>query len=431
MEERKKDRCKPNLKFFSFSKNTEVVYKEKPNRAGYVEYGEDNLFDQYLLSLKEKSPTHKTILLARSNMCGGNGFVRNGLSNSALHFLSQPNRNEDWDHLLTKISNDLVLHSKFALNIIYSNDRKTISEIHHISPLNIRIANLNAEGQIPNHPYYYHCEDWENQRKHRPILYQGFSPVFREEANQILFVQTPNSDDKHYSIPDYLTTGSSNYMECEAFISEFHKANINNSFFPSVSIVFRTGTPEPEEMELIHQQLRDQYTEAKNAGKFLIFHAHEGQEPTITPIEANSADDKFDVLNKTVETAIFRAHGVTSPQIFGVLIPGQLGQTADLIDALAIYQGLYIHPYQKLIEREISRLARVNGIQDQFKIETYKLNLQVKANVSEVLAVLTSAITPEQQIQVLQTVIGYSKEEAMKLVPPTNTPPEPQNVSNT
>ena len=56
--------------FSSFNNITESlpVYTERVTRAGYISYGEDNLYPDYLISLMNRSAKHNAIVKRKAMM---------------------------------------------------------------------------------------------------------------------------------------------------------------------------------------------------------------------------------------------------------------------------------------------------------------------------------------------------------------------------
>ena len=57
------------------------------NGRGWVSFGDDNLYPQFLISLSNRSSLHASILKQKSMLIGGQGFSKLGLSNSIIFFL--------------------------------------------------------------------------------------------------------------------------------------------------------------------------------------------------------------------------------------------------------------------------------------------------------------------------------------------------------
>ena len=88
------------------------------NGRGWVSFGDDNLYPQFLISLSNRSSLHSSILKQKSMLIGGQGFSKIGLSAEALSFLKNVYNQDDLDQIVFKIAMDMELYGGFYLNII-------------------------------------------------------------------------------------------------------------------------------------------------------------------------------------------------------------------------------------------------------------------------------------------------------------------------
>lgn len=391
-------------------------YVEKESQSGWVIYGKDNLYPEYLKALMNKSSKHSAIIKGKSAMIGGNGWIDNDLSTAAYNFLGNPyNKEEDMNAILAKVAYDNEIYGGFALNIIWSKDRSRISSIKYVDPSKIRIAvpKFNTYGWDPVDQYFY-CDDWRNTRKYKPVLLSGYSTEDRSEASQILYVKDYRPGTEWYAQPEYLS--AVNWVELEWEISQFHLKSIKNGFHPSMMINFTQGIPTEEEQDYLVRQLRKEYQGSIEAGNVIFtFSEDKDGAPIITPIQLNTSDEKFIQLNNDVTEGIMVGHRVTNPVLFGVKTPGQLGGANEMVDAMRVFQAMYVDSKQNMIEKVFTKLARVNGVTDDLIIKKHKIELDVNIIPNDILNILSSNLSPNQKQQIF-IAMGYSEETAQKLI---------------
>jgi hypothetical protein len=400
------------FKIFNFNSAEIPQFSEYESRFGWIQFGDDNLYPNYLQSLLGRSGKHNAIVKFKSMMIGGNGINENNLSPETLTFLMNQFGSDDIEEIVAKISYDLEIYGAFALNTVWSKDRKKIHSINYIDVAKARIAT--PDPKQPNIDKYYLSADWSNTRKYKPMLYDGFNFNKKSNGSQILYVKEYRPGCEWYGQPEYIP--GVNWMELEYEISMFHLNEAKGGFAPSMLINFSTGIPSEEEMDLVINRLRREYE--GTTGKKTLFTFSDGQDkaPIITPITLNNSDERFIGLNKEVTEGILTAHRVTNPTLFGIRTEGQLGGRSEIIESLEVMQSQYINPKQLLIERTINKLARVNGIFEEIKLNKYQLNIaKTDMNTSDVLAILTSPISNEQKYTIL-IQSGYSEEVAKNLV---------------
>ena len=138
------------------------------------------------------------------------------------------------DDVLKDLAMDLKLFGGCYVNVIWSRDRKKISKIAHIGAQYIRSGKM-IDGEIEN---YYYSADWSKCKKKEfiPRAYKSFSEKDRTQASQILMIRDKNPAMFYGFAPDYVA--STDYIQLDLEIAQFHLSNISNGMFPSMAINF-------------------------------------------------------------------------------------------------------------------------------------------------------------------------------------------------
>jgi hypothetical protein len=331
------------------------IERENVSR-GWVNFGEANMYPQYLIELQSESPVHGSIVNSISQMIAGQGIV--GGNDAANAYLS----GLKIDSIIPHISRDLKLFGGYYLEVIWSMDRTTIAQVNHLPFENCRLACSDENDDLIG---VWYSRDWSDMRKKKNTPH--FIPMFDEETKealpkQVIFIHTLKMGSEYYPKPDYI--GSVNYIELTRQIGEYHVNNILNGFFPSLIASFNNGIPSLEEQHLIKNQLQMSIQGAENAGKVLTFFNEErdrGVEFTSFPI--HDADKQYQFLSEECTKQIMIAHRVTSPLLFGVRDGGGLGSNTDeMRTALFIFQRQVIEPFQRLIEDGISIICDASNV---------------------------------------------------------------------
>jgi len=339
------------------SKYVKIAPIERENVSkGWVNFGEANMYPQYLIELQSESPVHGSIVNSISQMIAGKGVSGgNDIANAYLSGLKI-------DSIVPHISRDLKLFGGYYLEVIWSMDRTTIAQVNHLPFENCRLACSDENDDVIG---IWYSRDWSDTRKKKNTPH--FIAMFDEEnkealPKQVLFVHTLKMGSEYYPKPDYI--GSVNYIELTRQIGEYHVNNILNGFFPSLIASFNNGIPSLEEQHMIKNQLQMSLGSAENAGKVLTFFNEErdrGVEFTSFPI--HDADKQYQFLSEECTKQIMIAHRVTSPLLFGVRDGGGLGSNTDeMKTALFIFQKQVIEPFQRLIEDGISIICEASNV---------------------------------------------------------------------
>lgn len=323
------------------------VFKE--NKAkGFVTFGADNLYPDFLIELFNKSPKHNAIVSAKASYVAGIGTDVFGQNTTdiakAQAKLKQINAYESYEELKAKIAYDAELFNGFAVEVIWNKAKTAPSEYYHIPFKDIRKG---LEGD------FVYCEDWTNPKAEK-IHYQPYNPITRE-SKQLYYCQFYRPGQGEYPLPDYV--GALKYIEVDTEISNYYLNSIKNGFTAQTHIQLFKGIPLPEEARATARRFKENYQGTDNAGGLIIqYNDPTEKESVISNLQPSDFDKQFDLLNKTVQQEIFVAHKVNSPMLFGVRVEGQLGGRTELIEAYEMFHHAYIEPRQQKIDDAFSYL---------------------------------------------------------------------------
>lgn len=402
MEENKKFERVEFGVFNDFSAVSIPQPKESLNgNKKWIDWGVDNLYPNFLINLANKSSLHSAILKQKAMYIGGQGWDKTNLSTDALMMLGNYYNDDDCDELLFKMSQDLELYGGIYVNLIWSKNRKKISEINYIDPSKVRIEQPQQGQKYPQIENYWISDGWENTRKYEPVLTSGFSTVKQKDRSQILYVKEHRPGTEWYARPEY--EPGIRWIQMEWSIANWHLNNIENGFAPDMHINYPIGQPSTEMAADTIRRLRAQFEGSDNAGKKVVtFSTDKDSKPTFEAIELNQTDARFLMLNDHSTDGILKAHRVSDPELFGIKTPGELSGTNDPIKSLEMFTTQYVEPKQRFIEKIFNWIGRINGIHDRFLINKYQPQYsKINITTGDVLGILTSAISPEQKYYML------------------------------
>ena len=362
---------------------------EKTNQD-WVSFGEDNLYPNYLLELFLGSAINGALIKSIGAMIYGGGLAAtNADDNEATKesFLKLNGLLHDSpDDVLKDLAMDLKLFGGCYVNVIWSRDRKSISKISHIGAQYIRSGKM-VDGEIDT---YYYSSDWSKWKKseHKPRPYRAFNTKDRTQASQILMIRDKNPALFYGFAPDYVA--STDYIQLDLEIAQFHLANISNGMFPSMAINFSNGVPSDDERRTIERQINSKFSGSGNSGRILLtFNDGKDTTPEIVPLDTNNASESYQFLSKEVVNKVLSGHRVTSPLLFGIRAEGGgLGSNADeLRDAFSLFNNTVVVPFQNILLKGLEKVFKVNDIHLDLYFETLKpadfINLEVTETQSE------------------------------------------------
>ena len=333
-------------------------FAEKSSGKGWINYGDDNLFPQYLIDLYQKSGTHNALCTSIGYMIFGEGLKTDSLDARL--------KMDEWglDDEIRKSCIDLKIQGGFALEVIYSLDRTTISKVRHLPFENIRSGEINEREEVD---FYYYSRDWSDKRC-EPEEVHSFDPSqSKEYPVQILYVKPFSVGSFAYPSVDY--QGSIAYIELDKEIASYHISNIKSGLAPSYVISFLNGSPPVEERNRIRNDIESQLAGATNAGKFIITYSDQpDRKPSFEPFPLTDADKQYQFLSTETTNKIMVGHRVVSSAMFGVANAGTLGNTQELEVASQLFERQVIVPFQRIVDKAVKSVFRAAGITDPVKL---------------------------------------------------------------
>lgn len=362
---------------------------EKTNQD-WVSFGEDNLYPNYLLELFLGSAINGALIKSIGAMIYGEGLAATDADENEAtkeSFLKLNGLLHDSpDDVLKDLAMDLKLFGGCYVNVIWSRDRKSISKISHIGAQYIRSGKM-VDSEIDT---YYYSSDWSKWKKseHKPRPYKAFNTKDRTQASQILMIRDKNPALFYGFAPDYVA--STDYIQLDLEIAQFHLANISNGMFPSMAINFKNGVPSDDERRTIERQINSKFSGSGNSGRILLtFNDGGDTTPEIVPLDTNNASESYQFLSKEVVNKVLSGHRVTSPLLFGIRAEGGgLGSNADeLRDAFSLFNNTVIIPFQNILLKGLEKVFKVNDIHLDLYFKTLKpadfIDLEVTETQSE------------------------------------------------
>jgi len=382
---------------------TEVI-----QRLPYVLYGDDNLMPNYLITRFNNSAIHKAIVLSKVNQILGDGVVS---LNNPMASVNLINKKENVHDVMKKCALDLVLFGGYALNVIWSRDRKTVAEIYHIDFSKVRCGKINPEtDEIEK---YYYSLDWTNVKKYGVEEYDTFNQE-DGEPSQILYYKAYQPNNSYYPVPDY--SGALASIEIDVNIKEFHSNNLKNGMLPSLWIDFVNGIPDDDQKRIITRALEEQYSSVNNAGRPIIsFNESAELSPKITQIPASSNDGYYQAIYDDIIRSILSGHRISSGELFGISTSGKLGTRNEIVDHSEFIRKTVIMPYQDELLPTFNKLVSLKT-QTYTTFEIKPMSIYEVGDVVEKPVVENAPVTPVEAVAVNENIKGMKGREYQALM---------------
>ena len=365
------------------------------NNKQYVEYKiEGKHFPSKVVEYLNYSPIHNAIISLKKELTTGDGFIFDEGNIKLKSFFDKINQEESANDLLEKVSFDLAIHGEFYLYVIWSKDKTSISEVHHLDRTKVLCSEPEKFGKIH---FYFVSDDW-NKNNPKYEIYPAFNSGDKNEGIQILRYASYQPGGNVYALPDYFPVIP--YVLISKELSQFHLSNISNSFLPSAIIQFPEPAS-PEEMTRIESQLKDKFQGTDNAGQVMVAFSNEDKVVNVIPISNIQNEKLFESLNNIVNQQLTSGHRLPNPSLAGLPLDGGSldGGSNTLNTAFNLFQNQKIKPMQNAILKTFKKILDINKI-DSSTLQISNLK-PIETVFSE--SVLSNILTKDE----MREQIGY------------------------
>ena len=341
------------IQVLTFAEAKQPEYKEKKGE-GYMQYGQNNDYPQYLLDLFNKSAKHNAIVRNKVNYIVGNGWA----GEDAI--VKKVNREESLNDLTKKVALDLELFGGAYIQVIWSVMGGQVAELWHCDYTKIRTNKDNTQ--------FWYKEDWKATRnQEKAEVYNAFNPK-NPVGVQILYVKEYRPGMNVYSLPGYF--GALNYIESDVEVSKHVLGNAQTGFSASKLITLPNGEPSPDEKRAVSRQFDNMYTGADGKKYLLAFVNDATRKPIVDDLGASDlTKEDFGRVDELIQNNIFSGHQITSPDLFGIAVPGQLGNRQQMRDSYEIFNNTYIRYKQMQLEGVFNMLGQYAGVTEELMLQ--------------------------------------------------------------
>lgn len=341
-----------------------------------VEWGERNLYPDYLLDLYNNAPTLRSIINGNIDFITGDDISIVPLQ--AEFTDGEMNKRGDTIREQVKdIAKDYEIYGGFALQVI----RNLAGEVAEVYYVDMRYLRTNKECNV-----FYYSEDWKKGGRRDVIVYPAYiknldwQSLSDEERNRhassILFVK--NVHTQVYPSPLYAASVKS--CEIERLIDDFHINDLNNHFASSAIINFNNGIPTQEQQEEIEDLLNEKFAGAKNGGRIMCsWNKNKESATDIVEMKVEDFGDRYKALADHSRTQIFTAFRAI-PLLFGLTENVSTGFSTDEFEqSFKLYNRTQIQPVQMMIADAYDKIYGTKGV---LVIKPFSLGGETENNVN-------------------------------------------------
>jgi len=343
-----------DLRVLTFAEARQPEFKEKKGiDGGYIKYGENNDYPEYIVDLYNKSSKHSAIIKSKVHYITGNGWSGEA---DAQSFIDKANRVESLDDLTRKVSLDIEIFGGAYMEVIWDL-AGNLAEIWHCDYVKIRTNKDNTQ--------YWYKEDWKDN-KVKPEVVAAFNPK-QPIGKQILYIKEYRPNIGIYGLPSYFA--ALNYIESDIEVSKHILGNAQTGFSASKLITLPNGEPNDEEKRNVDNRLRKTYSGADGKKYMIAFVNDISRKPVVDDLGTSDlTKEDFGKIDELIQTNIFSGHQVTTPSIMGIAEAGKLGSRTEMRDGYEIFKNTYVNAKQMHLESVFNMLAKLKGVVSEIKI---------------------------------------------------------------
>jgi capsid portal protein len=338
--------------------------------AGYIPFGQDNLYPETLNQMYYSSPLHGAIVDYKVNAVIGGGFTikTEKLTNEEKLELYAFEKKIKLKKVAAIVTKQLVIHNRVYFKLCFS-ERGKLTKVENLSPEKLRRS---QDGKT-----YFICEDWASRIDVFEI--KPYHPLSKD-YEQLFIYELPCIGQDYYPLPQY--SSALNFAFLSGELSYLAKSNIQNSIFPSFAMMF-PKRPQSEEEKNVLRRTIDKLKGAENAGKAVAFFANSAEQmPKIESLPTNSNDKLFQEASNLNTEQICFSHTI-DPILMGVRTTGSLGGGADIKQAYVIFEKNVVKPLREIVQDIFNELLHIAKVKGELVINNFQIINETIVEVEE------------------------------------------------
>jgi hypothetical protein len=322
-------------------------------QKGYVTFGENNSYFQFLIDRYRKSATNQSIINNVTRLMYGKGLgVIDASRKPAEYAQVMALFNKD---CLRKLCFDLKTLGQCAIQVHYNDKHDKILKAFHIDMNLLAPEKCDDEGKINN---WYYSNNWEDIKKFPPKPFATFGSS--NDKVEILVIKPYAIGMKYFALPDYVAGTA--YALLEEEVSDYLINEVQNGFSGTKVVNFNNGQPDIETQNLLQSQIKNKLTGSKGQRVIVGFNNNKETATTVDDIPLNDAPEHYQYLSTECERKIMVSHSITSGLLLGLGSANGFGSNADeLKNAFVLFDNMVIRPLQQLLIDGLEQITSFNG----------------------------------------------------------------------
>jgi len=390
---------------------------EKVDKKGWIKWGTENLYAQFLVGLYYDNPIHGGIVNQKIKF-----ITAGGIESVNTDALTNGKSTYNYEEIVENVATDAEIFNGWA--VVYRKDLATGQ--WYASPIDFELLR-----QTENGVFVDYSDDWSKTNQNDKTNYKRFKSIFyvTDEDTECIFynIERPKQRklDKskdltanYYPFPTY--NGAITQIMAGIEMDYYTYSEVINGYKGGTVISLLNGVPDSiqEENKIIERVKGEATDRDKQGGITVLFADGKDRAPEISQMNGNDLDKRYIETGKETIRKIMIAHGVISPALFGVLSETMFGSKEEMLIAYQLFQENYVKHRQDMIAEGLNwAYKKLNKLELGLTFKEY--NLQLEQNVEEVNAVTTAINSMSPLVaNALLKAMTINEQRALGKLPP-------------
>jgi hypothetical protein len=330
-----------NIKLAEALKPYNPLFRVGNNEKPILNVGTNNVnYNEYLMYLFQNSPKHGSLVKGKAKYIYGKGYAYN----------PKVSATDTLNDLAKKCILNYEIFNAFYIEVI-RNKKGKVASLHPIPNRNIA---RNYDGT----KYWYiinpQLTTIGSSNLVEFVIYGEPNP---EGLRELFFYAENENPANVYPTPNYFQ--GLNYIAADVEVSKHTYTNSKQGFKATKHVTLVNGEPTEEIKSRIKKKFSDTYTGEGGESIILDFVSDINRKTIIDDLGVSDlVKENYSAIDELIRNNIFSCHEVTSPELFGISVPGKLGGTNNLKESYQIFNNTYVYYRRDAVHQELMKLVK-------------------------------------------------------------------------
>lgn len=330
-----------NIKLAEALKPYNPPFKLGQDEKPILNVGGGNInYNEYLMYLFQNSPKHGSLVKGKAKYIYGKGYAYN----------PKVSATDTLNDLAKKCILNYEIFNAFYIEVI-RNKKGKVASLHPIPNRNIA---RNYDGT----KYWYIINPQLTSIGANNLVEFAIYGEPNPDGKRELFFYAENENPANvYPTPNYFQ--GLNYIAADVEVSKHTYTNSKQGFKATKHVTLVNGEPTEEIKSRIKKKFSDTYTGEGGESIILDFVSDINRKTVIDDLGVSDlVKENYSAIDELIRNNIFSCHEVTSPELFGISVPGKLGGTNNLKESYQIFNNTYVYYRRDAVHYELMKLVK-------------------------------------------------------------------------